>query len=756
MSRLTDLVAQLDAPNPDLAQDLRREVSALSRRRPFGLNFERHIPETVELPSRQIRRGDKVVFRARPGEPDGALDRRVWIVVSFKGKGTNREANLVLPTDSDDPEMAVRQVSDLVVVAEFRDAIYPGLRSTGTVERGGAKPFHTVINGENYHVLEALSFVYPGTVDCVYIDPPYNGRDKDWKYNNDYVDPNDDYAHSKWLAFMERRFLLAKTLLNPASSSLIVTIDENEYMRLALLLEQTFSEATIQMVTSVVSAKGAVRPGRFSRVEEYIFFVTFGDAQMLPWTRNMLDSDDSANDEEADDDDAEEADDDDAEEADHADAGACAEDEANGRGPRVSSELTVGQSIEWLGLRRREPSSVRGSRPNQFFPVFVDKVTGTIKGIGDAIDNDVDRSTVPLPPGTVAVWPLNRNGQERIWGLTAKAARANWKEGFIRVNWKATRRTGTVYYLPGGTIARIRSGEIAITGRRPDGSVEGVYTPDTEITTPPKRVWHMRSHNAETGGTNVLSALIPERRFDYPKSLYAVEDTLRFAVGNKPDALILDFFAGSGTTAHAVMRLNKQNKGRRRSAMVTNNEVSAAEAARLRAEGLRPGDSDWEALGICEYITAPRLAAAVTGQTPDGAPIDGRYRFTDEFPMATGLEENLQFLTLTYEDPERVRYGLGFGAIALLLWLRAGSEGRCISGDARPFDVAETYAALFDVDASASFLEAVRSAGGIHQAYIFTDDETQFQVLAAELPPGIESIRLYTAYLENFKIAPSD
>jgi adenine-specific DNA-methyltransferase len=190
--------------------------------------------------------------------------------------------------------------------------------------------------------------------------------------------------------------------------------------------------------------------------------------------------------------------------------------------------------------------------------------------------------------------------------------------------------------------------------------------------------------------------------------------------------------------------------------MVTNNEVSAAEAARLRAEGLRPGDSDWEALGICEYITAPRLAAAVTGQTPDGAPIDGRYRFTDEFPMATGLEENLQFLTLTYEDPERVRYGLGFGAIALLLWLRAGSEGRCISGDARPFDVAETYAALFDVDASASFLEAVRSAGGIHQAYIFTDDETQFQVLAAELPPGIESIRLYTAYLENFKIAPSD
>lgn len=360
MSRLTDLIAQLDTSSPDLAQDLRREVNALSRRRPFGLNFERHIPETVQLPSRRLRRGDKVVFRARPGEPNEDLDRRVWLVVSFQGKGMDREANLLLRTDSDDPETAARRVSDLVVVAEFRDPIYPGLRSAGTVEGGGAKPFHTVINGENYHVLEALSFVYPGTVDCVYIDPPYNGREKDWKYNNDYVDPNDDYAHSKWLAFMERRLLLAKTLLNPASSSLIVTIDENEYMRLALLLEQTFPEATIQMVTSVVSAKGAVRPGRFSRVEEYIFFVTSGDAQILPWTRNMLDSDSSA--------DRQEADDDDAEEADDEGAGGWAEDQANGHGPGASSELKVGQPIEWLGLRRREPSSVRGSRPNQFFP----------------------------------------------------------------------------------------------------------------------------------------------------------------------------------------------------------------------------------------------------------------------------------------------------------------------------------------------------------------------------------------------------
>lgn len=128
-------------------------------------------------------------------------------------------------------------LDDLVVVAEFRDTIYPGLVSTGKVERDGNKPFHTVINGENYHVLKALTYTHLGKVDVIYIDPPYNSRAKDWKYNNDYVEPDDLYRHSKWLAMMERRILVAKDLLNPTDSVLIVTIDENEYLRLGLLLK---------------------------------------------------------------------------------------------------------------------------------------------------------------------------------------------------------------------------------------------------------------------------------------------------------------------------------------------------------------------------------------------------------------------------------------------------------------------------------------------------------------------------------------
>src|SRR4029077_770346 len=149
----------------------------------------------------------------------------------------------------------------------------------------------------------------------------------------------------------------------------------------------------------------------------------------------------------------------------------------------------------------------------------------------------------------------------------------------------------------------------------------------------PRTVWNMTSHDAGSHGTSLLRAMLPDRRFPFPKSLYAVEDALRFFIKNRPEAVVLDFFSGSGTTAHAVMRLNKQDGGRRLSICVTNNEVAADEQEDLRQELLHPGDSDWERWGICEYITKPRIEAAVTGRSPDGQRIKGDYGYTDLFPM---------------------------------------------------------------------------------------------------------------------------
>ena len=122
----------------------------------------------------------------------------------------------------------------------------------------------------------------------VYKRQPYNTGAKDWKYNNDYVDGSDAYRHSKWLSMMEKRLKIAKKLLNPKDSVLIVTIDEKEYLHLGCLLEEMFPEAEIQMISSVINPKGSARAGRFSRVDEYIFFAFLGKSEVFPCESDML------------------------------------------------------------------------------------------------------------------------------------------------------------------------------------------------------------------------------------------------------------------------------------------------------------------------------------------------------------------------------------------------------------------------------------------------------------------------------------
>jgi adenine-specific DNA-methyltransferase len=706
VSRLTDLIAQTKAKDPQLGADLEREFRALSSRLSFGLNFERHRPEAVELPGRPVRRGDKVRILPERGSTKKG-DQRLWIVKKVYA-GNQRTASLELVAKNSETRTA--PFADLVVVAEFRDTIYPGLVATGKVERGGEKPFHTVINGENFHVLKALTYTHRGKVDAIYIDPPYNTGAKDWKYNNDYVESDDLYRHSKWLAMIERRLILAKELLNPADSVLIVSIDEKEYLRLGLLLEQTFPSANIEMVTSVISAKGVARVGQFSRVEEYIFFVRIGSCQVELGEQNMLD------------------------------------------GSR-SASAQIGKEIEWLGLRRREPTARRGARPNQFYPIFIAVDGARIHSIGDPIGGEIDRLSIKAPSGTFAVWPLRPNGEEGLWGITPTTAKIYLERGYLRVrNADPSRLYAAIYYLPSGTVDAIEGGRIEITGKDADGSIQAVYRERKGVI--PKRVWNVPSHNAESGGSLVLSKLIPERRFPFPKSLYAVEDTLRFFVSGKPQAIVLDFFAGSGTTLHATMRLNRQDGGQRQCICVTNNEVAAEEQRELRTKKLRPNDEEWEKFGICDYITKPRIEAAITGRSPKGDPIGAHYKFVDEFPMSEGFSESAAFFKLTYETPVEVSNNLSFSRVAPLLWMRAGSTGRCIDRIPRKgWDVADTYGVLTELDGAEVFIRDVRAAESLRIAYIVTDDERRFQALAKRLPSSVEAVRLYESYLTNFSFA---
>lgn len=706
MSRLTELIAQAKAKDPQLGTDLEREFKALSSRLAFGLNFERHRPEAVELPHRTVRKGDKVrVLPERGSTKKG--DQRLWTVKKIeKGKDVSvARLELIGSIESKSQDVPV---ANLVVVAEFRDHIYPGIVSTGKVERGGDKPYHTVINGENYHVLKALTYTHRGKIDAIYIDPPYNTGAKDWKYNNDYVEREDLYRHSKWLAMMERRLLVAKELLNPVDSVLIVTIDEKEYLRLGLLLEQVFPEARIQMISSVINPKGAARSLAFGRTDEYIYFVMFGAAAPLP---TALDTE-----------------------------------------WKIVKDRRAEQ-LRWADLLRSGAGPLRSDSPNQFYPIFIYNTKDGPKfhSVGESYFGN-NRTEIVPPEGTVAVWPIRSDGSEGRWSNGAANLRDFIEKGYARLGrWRDGNTAIT--YLARGEQRKIESGQFPIIGRKQDNSIivdsseyEPVFIPGTQ--------WRIGSHNAEQGGTNLQKLMMPDRKFPFPKSLYAVEDALRFFAANKPKAIVLDFFAGSGTTAHAVMRLNRQDGGRRQCISVTNNEVTADEQAALRTQGLRPGDPEWEQWGICDYITKPRIEAAIIGNTPGGEPITGDYKFTDKFPMADGFAENAEFFTLTYETPVAISHNLAFARIAPLLWMRAGSEGRRI--DTLPeqgWAVVDTYGLLTDLDNATAFCKAVEEGDGLRIAYIVTNDDRRFQSVARRLPDSVEPVRLYESYLANFQFA---
>ena len=682
---------------------LAAEIRAFAASRQFGLVFEHNRPERMRLYGKAVSAGDVVQVLPERGKKEDAASKLLWRVDAVDGGIASLVAYRDNSYNENDEEPRGANVDDLVAVAEYDRPIYAGLRETESVECGGDKPYQVVINGENYHALESLLFCYAGKVDCIYIDPPYNSGARDWKYNNDYVDSNDQYRHSKWLAMMERRLKLAKKLLNPRESVLICAIDEKEYLRLGLLLGQVFPLASIQMVSSVVNPAGAGRTTEFFRTDEYLFFVRLGNSRILPESRNQ-----------------------------------------------------ENVPVVWDTLRRSSlAGGARNTRPNQFYPIYVNNKSGKIASIGDSIPNDIPKENAPEVEGCTAVFPIRPDGTEMNWGITADEARRRLAGGYLRAGKHEPKKPQkyVISYLTGGVVRDIESGKAVVTGRNGDGSVVAFY-PKGRVKMPTTN-WQRPSHDAQRYGTNLLKALIPNHRFPFPKSLYAVEDSLAMTIGENKNAIVLDFFSGSGTTAHAVMRLNHQDGGHRRCISVTNNEVSEAEEKRLTKQGYRHGDPEWEQLGICEYITKPRIKAAVTGCTPEGDSIKGDYKFTDEFPMADGFEENAIFFDLTYQNPNVVELGAAFEEIAPLLWLRAGARGSMIKHEEPGYTIADAYAVLFDYSYVRDFVPAVLSTPNLGCVFIVTDDSSRFASVKAELG-GMECVRLYESYLRSFRIAAED
>ena len=565
MAAIDNLIEQIS--DPLLKRKISDEVARMKQQKKFGLVFEEHLPEATPLYDVPIKQNSLVA------EKDGYF-KVFYLVKRIEGE------TLVCETQNEKHEKVCFDKDKMVAVAIFGEPIYPYLKPIDQVQNApDSKLWHTLIEAENYHALQLLVYLYGGKVDCIYIDPPYNNRNRTWKYNNDYVDDKDAYKDSKWLSMMKKRLLLAKKLLNPLDSVLIVTIDEKEYLRLGFLLEELFPEARIQMVSSVINPAGVSRVGEFSRTDEFLFFVKMGCS--APYSLELGDD------------------------------------------WRGKIKGGYKDKLRWNGLLRSGTSPTRKGHEQTFYPIFVSEDGESIIKIGEPIGEGVDRNTVEPIAGAKTIWPIRANGDEGRWNIGVKRLDEAYKKGFVRLG-KFTDNSMAISYLKKGEQAKIENGIFSVIGKRSDGSIivdeeeyTAKFTPGTQ--------WWIPSHDATQLGTKVLNAIIGSGKFEFPKSLYAVHDAIRFFTAEKPNALIVDFFAGSGTTLHAINLLNAEDNGNRRCIMVTNNEVSADEEKRLRLQGNHPGDEEWERLGIAQYINWPRTVGSIKGENINANPLVGYY-----------------------------------------------------------------------------------------------------------------------------------
>ncbi|MES5383468.1 site-specific DNA-methyltransferase [Mycolicibacterium conceptionense] len=559
-----------------------------------------------------------------------------------------------------------RPVSELVVVREFGEPIYPGLRSVKRIPDGAEDaPWHIVINGENFHALQALRSTHREKVDLIYIDPPYNTGNDGWIYNDRYVDQNDRAKSSKWLSFLERRLRIARDLLKP-TGVVMVAIGDDEQHRLRMLLDHLFGSDNFIM--------NAVWQGGGS---------------------------------------------------------ALARHHAGG----VDYMLIYGRDAEKVG---------RFMDPKPFVPEMLRLVAEALAD-GNSAEEAQERlrdfikaNKRHMPEGVTRFNNVDLNGMiYETSDLTNRLPRPNLR--YVVTD----PESGQTYEPPsnGWTVKRevmdewVAAGLIAF-GKRPrkKKSLED-YARNMPLPT--------FTHSRNTANAH-LQAILGDKRFPFPKDHEVLMRWFRMAAP-QPDAVILDFFGGSGSTTEAVIRLNNEDGGTRQSILVTNNEVGSGEAKKLRAAGLHPGDEKWEERGVFEYVCRPRISTVVTGKRPDAS------QYSD------GIAANVEMFDLTYLDPSSVRRGQEFTAVAPLFWLEGGARGQRIEAvPEEGWAVTDAYGVLFDIDALTGFATAVADATIAGRApsvlFIITDSLAEYQQAVERLPVGIDTVQLYEDYLSNYTI----
>lgn len=356
-------------------------------------------------------------------------------------------------------------------------------------------PNHILIEGDNLHALTALTFTHEGKIDVIYIDPPYNTGNKDFKYNDTFVDKEDSYRHSKWLSFMNKRLRIAKRLLSE-KGVIFISIDDNENAQLKLLCDEVFGEKNL--ISDIIwQSRKSVSNDTFVSLNHNYTLIYAKEVSNL--------------------------------------------DKNNFRLP-TSSEKFQNPDNDPRGPWVADPFDAPNLRQNLTYAI------------------------------------INPNNGKEFWPPKGRCWRTTEEEyqKFLNDN-------RIVFGKKGETKPQLK--------RFLDFAVEKGATSIS--------IWN--DIETTTNGTQQLEDILGSKLFTNPKPIGLLDRILKISTTSYKDSLVLDFFAGSGTTLHATMALNAEDGGNRQCILVTNNENN-----------------------ICEEVTYERNKRVIQGYTnAKGLEVDG-------------------------------------------------------------------------------------------------------------------------------------
>lgn len=407
-------------------------------------------------------------------------------------------------------------------------------------------PNHILIEGDNLHALTALTFTHEGKIDVIYIDPPYNTGNKDFKYNDIFVDKEDSYRHSKWLSFMEKRLKIAKSLLSE-NGVIFISIDDNEQAQLKLLCDEVFLEENI-MTKFIWRTDGNFdNQAQIKNCHEYILAYSI-----------------------------------------------------------VGDKFKVSATID--------PNVSEDSK------LFNDNIQNTI--VKNGPKNPIGEVHIPIGFPCLFKQGTIKKREDKYPHYSENVEVNNYcttNDVVVKSGW-SSRALLELFIKNDFTPILDLKNQLTEFKISETGSIEAIKARADQS--------HIISVLMNMGNTQSNSNKLLEMgiKFSYPKPISLLEYLIKI-VPNK-SAIILDFFAGSGTTLHAAIELNAEDGGNRQCLMVTNNENN-----------------------ICEEVTYERNKKVIEGYTTiKGKYVNGlknnnlRY-FKSEFVSSTKTEINKRLLT---------------------------------------------------------------------------------------------------------------